>query len=222
MKGRLGHRALTVVTDKGTLVSKDKPNDKGFEFYVPSTWVSKLEREVRPGMQNYPVRITCTMERWTSGDGPFWRAKVHEIQLYGPDGTIQKSVSDDAVAIEEVLKNPGAYVGRVLVLDHLTLLGQMGPPGTIRNCNLTLETETGVVFVRDEQVPKGFSCYAPPELAAKLEQEMQSASRYRVRIVCKVEYWGGSNQKPRFWRGRVKEVQFYGPDGKIQKTISQS
>jgi serine/threonine protein kinase len=220
-EGRLGHRALIVVTNKGTLVTKVN----GFEFYVPSSWVNKLEREVRPGTQNYPVRITCTMETWHAGNTPFWRAKAHEIQFYGTDGTIQKSVSEDnegteVVAIKAALESPQAYVGRVLQLDHLTLSGQMGPLGSIGNRNLTLKTDTGVMLVLDEEAPKGFSCYAPPELAAKLEQEMKPDSRYRVRIICKVQRWGGRNQRPYFWRGRVQEVQFYGLDGTIQKIVT--
>ncbi len=47
---------------------------------------------------------------------------------------------------------------------------------------------------------------------------MEPNGQYPVRITCLIQTSGGRD----FWQGRVQKIEFYGPAGTIQKTISES
>jgi hypothetical protein len=124
------------------------------------------------------------------------------------------------VAVEEVFADSKKYVGKTVVFDRAKLSGQVKGPDKIGNCRLIVHSQKGLLIERDAQDERTFGVYAKEELAALLREEMSAQSDYTVKLICRIEPWTNNATKSVFRWARVHQLAFYGPDGKVRKTIS--
>jgi hypothetical protein len=112
-----------VTTPGGTAFGR-KVTDKQRTVFVtpdkgatPTDFINSLQ-----GGRKYPVRMTCEILKMNDSVYMAVARRIdlirfeHATQLDGP--------VDEGVTVEDVVKGAGKYVGRVVVLDNMTLTGQ--------------------------------------------------------------------------------------------------
>ncbi len=114
-------------------------------------------------------------------------------------------------AIEQVIRSPGDYAGKVLTFSGVMLSG-----------NITTYDVAGVrkyylvVGSRRGALEAGFFL-APPALADKLFIRMDRQQSYRVNLTCKIERLV-INEVPQ-WHAIVGRVDFLDGDGMVTDTV---
>lgn len=93
--GPRGHQRLVAHSEGGSAIVDRESGSKGFVFYVTREVGTQMQRTLS-ARQEYLARITCTIEHWKGKVGPFWRAHVHRLEIYGPDRNILRTFSETA------------------------------------------------------------------------------------------------------------------------------
>jgi hypothetical protein len=124
------------------------------------------------------------------------------------------------VPVEEVFADSKKYAGKTVVFDRARLVGQIKNGDKSGNCRLTVYSGKGLLIERDAKDDRTFGIYVKEDLAALLRDELSAQSDYTVKLICRIETWTSNATKATFRLARVHQVAFYGPDGKIRKSIS--
>ena len=154
-----------------------------------------------------------------------WREMNRQLLCVSGMAIISVSIGfADTVSLQDVNNFPELYVGSPIEIEQVNLEGRMKKDMGFYCLGVEARGLAKEKKIGDKEGYAGrflnmarVTFVADADIARKLLNEMEETKTYPVRIRCAVERIQEVGNV--YWIARVSQVDFYGPDGAITKTV---